>query len=86
MPDMAEVLEDFSFTNRAEGFPVRYDWDSWLDGQVWKLKQGEDFTISLVNLRNSVFVAASKRNLKVRTTTNKEEGTVIIQALPPVSE
>jgi hypothetical protein len=79
---MAEVLEDFSFTSRAEGFPVRYDWDAWLDGRVWKLQHGVDFTISLANLRNSVFVAASKRNLKVRTTTNKDEGTVIIQAFP----
>ena len=82
---MAEVLEDFSFTQRAEGFPVRYDWSTWLDGRVWKLKKGEDFVISLSNFRNSVFVAASKVGLKVRTTTNKNEGTVIIQALPAES-
>lgn len=78
---MAEVLEEWSFSHRTEGYPVRYDWDTWLNGQVWKLKQGEDFPISLPNFRNSVFVAASKRGVKVRTTTNKTEGTVIIQAL-----
>lgn len=82
---MAEVLEEFSFNgspNRDDGYPVRYEWDKWLNGQVWKLTQGEDFTISVSNFRNSAFVAAGKRDLKVRTTTNKADGTVVIQAMP----
>lgn len=61
---MARVLEDFDFRKRPHS---RHPWDTWLDGQVWELRQGVDFSSEPPNMRGAAHAAAAKRGLTVRT-------------------
>lgn len=51
----------------------RYPWEEWLDGGIWKLKQGEDFQAKLQTFRSNAGTQAKKRGGKLRTRTLKEE-------------
>lgn len=44
-----------------------YPWDDWLNGNIWKLAQGEDFEANMSNFRALVYLKAQDRNLTVRT-------------------
>lgn len=46
-----------------EGYP----WDEWLDGRVWHLTRGEDFTTSPRNFSSSVRQAAARKGVKLST-------------------
>ena len=59
-----------------------YPWEDWLDGGVWMLKPGEDFTIPAKSLRNMAFQAGYRRSVNI-TTRIAEDGTVYIQATGP---
>ena len=73
---MAEVVSDFNFCNKRS---IRYPWDLWGDGQVWKVYQGVDFHCSLQAMRRAVWIAANKRGLGSRTSMNKEDNSVTLQ-------
>lgn len=60
---MARTLDDFPMV-RGE---ARYPWDQWLDGQVWELVSGEDFTAKPPTLKANAQLQAKKRNGRVRT-------------------
>lgn len=60
---MARTLDSFP---RAEG-TARYPWDRWLDGQVWELVAGEDFTSKLRTFAQNAHLQARKRGGRVRT-------------------
>jgi hypothetical protein len=48
---MAEVLDTFNFTrSNDDGFP----WDEWTNGQIWRIKRGEDFTTSVDAMRQRI--------------------------------
>lgn len=58
---MAVKLDTYAFENRRNGH--KYDWDSWLDGDIWQLTKEEDFpdttsrnlrTQALLSLRGGV--------------------------------
>ena len=59
----------------------RYPWRMWLDGQVWELTQGEDFSCSITGMRVAARQAASRRGLGMRTTQNTKQRTICIQAI-----
>lgn len=63
---MAEVLEHFDFDNRR-GNKEMYDWKSWLDGRVWALAPGTDFEGKPEDFRTTVYSAAERYKVKVRT-------------------
>lgn len=65
---------------RIEEFPAgtRHPWGEWLDGQVWKLTPGVDFTASTESMRVSAHRAAARRGVRVRATC--EGGDLILQA------
>jgi hypothetical protein len=44
-----------------------YDWDSWLDGQVWELEKGIDFHIGITSIRSMARTAAHQRGLEMKT-------------------
>ena len=74
---MAETVASFEFLGR--GFKGgKYPWDEWLNGEIWKLKVGEDFTIDARMLQAQAYIAASKRRKKVRT--RRETEFVYLQA------
>ncbi len=71
---MAERLEGFEFKN---GHAI-YDWETWLNGEVWKLTRGVDFQISAINFRTSASAAATKRGKNTHARIIGDE--VILQA------
>ena len=54
------------------GRPPRYPWDEWLDGGIWLLKPGEDFSCQPANFRSLAFTQARARNLSLRTLTTAD--------------
>jgi hypothetical protein len=72
---VAERLEDFNF--RASRGRPGYDWDSWLDGGIWRLTKEIDFWVRPDSFRNQAASAAIKRGGRVRTRIEKD--TVVLQ-------
>lgn len=61
---MAVVVRDLP--ERKYGRRGRWP-DKFLDGQVWRLKQGEDFTTSVNSARTYVTQCAAKAGVKIAT-------------------
>ena len=61
---------------------TKYPWDQWLNGNVWELLEGVDFTNDLQRMRVQTYVAAGKRGLKARTS-QSGPNKLIIQAYSP---
>ena len=72
---MAEELESFDFST---GRKAKYDWDKFLNGSIWKLTSGKDFDTSPSSMRCTIFAAAKRRGLNVRSSVRKDD--VIFQA------
>lgn len=45
----------------------KYPFDEWFDGDVWRLKQFEDYFVSSDSMRSALYMAARRRKLKVKT-------------------
>lgn len=71
---MAQILPKFPLQANA-----KYPWDEWLDGQIWKLVRGEDFTVAIEQFRNHVYSAARARGRWV--TTRKDGEALVVQAV-----
>ncbi|MHB8742553.1 MAG: hypothetical protein ACYC9L_05445 [Sulfuricaulis sp.] len=65
---MARKTSTYEF-KRAKG---RYPWDEWLDGNIWELLKGEDFT-SIESFRSSAQTQAKKMGGRVRTETDGDK-------------
>lgn len=72
---------------RLEGFPekakhgnLRYPWDEWLDGGVWRLEKGTDFQCAVGSFANCARSAALGRGLRIKT--HREGQAITIQAIP----
>jgi len=44
-----------------------YDWDNWLDGQVWELEKGVDFHVRIISFRSMARNTAVVRGLEMKT-------------------
>lgn len=71
---MAKKLDEFPRQSRNS----KYDWDTWLNGEVWELTRGEDFDIGMASFRSVAFREARLRKVKLRTTVRG--GKFILQA------
>ncbi len=59
-----------------------YPWSQWFDGQVWELRQVEDFpSTNLRKFRNQVYYVAKTMDLAVRTRVEGDK--LYIQAYEP---
>ena len=67
---MEVVKEPIKWPNR--GRRSRYDWDSILDGQQWKLTIGEDFDCKPESFRSAAVAAARSRGKRVRSMIDEE--------------
>ncbi len=76
---MAERLENYEFANKA-GRPLKYPWDEWLDGSVWRITRGADFDAKPSSVRSGVYRSAQQRGL--RTESRIEGDSVIFRATP----
>ncbi len=43
----------------------KYDWNQWLDEQVWELVSGVDFTVPVRSMQAQVYQAAVRRGVEV---------------------
>jgi len=75
---MAEKLEEYEFKNQRSTGKGKYPWDQWLDGDVWQLTHGEDFTTEVANFRSWAYHNARKRGGTLRTN-NPSTDVLIIQ-------
>lgn len=64
---MATVVEQFE--KRHRGRPPKYNWDKYMDGQIWILHEGSDFDCpgGAKSFRALVHRTATSRGLKAET-------------------
>ena len=60
----------------------KYDWNEWLDGQVWELVAGTDFTVPVRSMAAQVYQAAVRRGIAVRVSLLDGGARVRVQAAP----
>ena len=67
-----------SLPRKLEQFPVagtrRYPWDEWLNGEVWQLFKGEDYTSKTATILSNARIQAKRLGGSVRTRTLTDEG------------
>lgn len=77
---MAKKLKEWPEGRVMRGTYSRYPWEEWLDGNIWMLKQGEDFFADIKSMRVMSYNMAKKVGLRVNTTTI-DERTLVIKAV-----
>lgn len=76
---MAETLKKFDFPEpRSRN---KYPWGEWLNGQIWSLKQGEDFEVAPANFASSAKSYVERHDEIASVNIAVEEGTVVLQAV-----
>lgn len=71
---MKEV-KDFAFEDSSRN---KYDWDTILNGKVWKLENGKDFKCSTKSMAALAKMTAKGRNLKIKTKVDGDD--LVLQA------
>lgn len=64
---MAKQIAAFPEGTRTRNGYSRYPWDKWLDGKVWELTGGEDFTVPSKSFRSAAAQAAVTRGGEIKT-------------------
>jgi|APGre2960657373_1045057.scaffolds.fasta_scaffold39931_4 hypothetical protein len=59
----------------------KYPWGEWLDGSVWRLKQYEDFHVSVESMRSAIYMAAYRKGVKVKTHIPKAHDGIYVQKI-----
>jgi hypothetical protein len=77
---MAERVTRHEWPRRYNG--GKYPWDEWLDGNVWRLTVGEDFTVEKAAFRTAAYAAAARRLPPGKLRIANESGGLILQFLP----
>jgi len=73
---------------KLEAFPQagtrRYPWDEWLNGEVWQLFKGEDYTAKTPTILSNARIQAKRLGGSVRTRTLEEQGreSLVLQFRP----
>jgi hypothetical protein len=62
---MAHILDSFP-DDLSRGGKQKYPWDDWLNGQVWQLNKGVDYSSTPAEFRSQVYTAARKHKVSVR--------------------
>lgn len=66
---MATKLKSFDFTKQSEltvTEKANYPWEQWLDGSIWELTEGEDFTTHPLMMERIIRTRATGRKAQVR--------------------
>lgn len=67
---MAHKIAQFPTASRRS----KYDVDTWFDGNIWKLIQGEDFNVPIASFRGSLYNQANKKGFAIRTSVDTKDG------------
>ena len=73
---VAQKLNTYEFPRRRN----KYDWGLWLNGSIWRLRKGEDFTKSVETMRAQAYNMAVKRGMKLDSVV-EDENTLVIRAV-----
>ena len=68
MLDMAKPIEDPGTFHWFRDM-YKYPWDKWLDGQLWELTPGLDFTVPIKNFQAMAHKYAGNYDMKIKTKT-----------------
>jgi hypothetical protein len=73
---MAERMDTF-----PDGAPTRrhYPWDEWLDGTVWRLQVGDDFSAKPPSMASMARARAAAKGKRCRVSIREDH--IIIQAV-----
>ena len=77
-----KTLKKFEF--KEFGGRSTYDWDKWLDGGIYQLEEGSDYTCKTQTLR--MLAAKQARRLGKTVRTAKVENGLVIQAVEASDE
>lgn len=70
--------------HKVAAFPTatrrsKYDVNTWFNGEIWKLIQGEDFTVPVPSFRGSLYNQANKKGFEIETRVlSEDDGTVAL--------
>lgn len=81
---MAKELKEFPADGR--GRTARYDWETWLNGKVWQLEAGADFTSKAGSMRTLIYSHARKAGGTARIQIQEGGKIVVVQFVPKKSE
>jgi len=72
-----------AYTDEGEFAIVRHPWDTWLNGETWKLVQGVEFQTSVGSMGRMVREAADRRGLRVfvRTSNKRCDRYVVVKSM-----
>ena len=73
---MSEVLNKWPKTSHG----AKYPWDLWLDGRIHRIEHGTDYTCVYDALRVALYRSAKNRGVKVKTSYNREDQSITVQA------
>jgi hypothetical protein len=71
-------LKKFEFKQGQFGGEAKYDWAKLLNGNIWQLVRGEDYTAADTTIMTQIRMQAGKRGLAVSV--NKTEDGIVLQA------
>lgn len=71
---MAQQVDSFDFGKQS----AKYNWDEYMDGNIWRLQHGTDFTAKPSSVIASARKYASKNNKTLQIRTDGED--VVLQA------
>jgi glycine cleavage system aminomethyltransferase T len=74
---MARTLDAFPEGSGRGSYP----WNEWLDGKIWELEAGVDFTVKLDSFKGAALAAARTREGKLRTAKVGDKK-LVIQFIP----
>jgi len=75
---MAKLSKKKSFEFKRVG-RASYPWAKWLDGQLYEIEVGVDFTVSLPSFRALAFTTAKAQGYKVNTQMSDDKKTLYLQ-------
>jgi hypothetical protein len=61
------IRRDSFPTARSRGPQQKYPWQTWADGSVWEIRQGEDYDVPTENMRVNLHMKGDALLQKVRT-------------------
>jgi hypothetical protein len=78
---MATALAEYDFSTPSISTKERrfYPWNTWFDGQIWRLTPGDDFSTSPLMMERVIRGTAVRRGLSVKVR-HEEDGSVVLQA------
>jgi hypothetical protein len=77
---MAQKIKGDYTPPKKRGPKCKYPWDTWLNGERWRLEQGEDFQAELDDMERLIRRTAKKRGLAT-VVVNKEDDGLVVRAV-----